>query len=41
MDFSTSNGDGGAGSSQRRFFASSEVRPTVTVVVKFQANDAT
>ena len=40
MDFSTSNGDGGDGSLQRRSFTSSEVTPTVTVVLKFQANDA-
>ena len=36
MVFSNSNADGGAGSSQRQFFASSEVTPTVTVMPKFQ-----
>ena len=41
MVFSTSNADGGAGSSQRRLFTSSEVTPTVTVMLKFQGNDAT
>ena len=41
MSFSTSNADGGAGSSQRRFFTSSEVTLTVTVMLKFQGKDAT